>query len=77
MIKYKIRVSNWFEFPLIIVNFNHFFIQPAYTYIFSTRFAISMLLSTFKTFPEGKQSQKSLNVLVIFFNKNSLKALVP
>ena len=29
MIKYKIRGSDWLKFPLIIVNFNHFFIQPA------------------------------------------------
>ena len=29
MIKYKIRGSDWLTFPLIIVNFNHFFIQPA------------------------------------------------
>ena len=29
MIKYKIRSSDWLTFPLIIVNFNHFFIQPA------------------------------------------------
>ena len=29
MIKYKIRCSDWLTFPLIIVNFNHFFIQPA------------------------------------------------
>ena len=29
MIKYKIRSSDWLSFPLIIVNFNHFFIQPA------------------------------------------------
>ena len=29
MIKYKIRDSDWLTFPLIIVNFNHFFIQPA------------------------------------------------
>ena len=29
MIKYKIRDSDWLIFPLIIVNFNHFFIQPA------------------------------------------------
>ena len=29
MIKYKIRDSDWLAFPLIIVNFNHFFIQPA------------------------------------------------
>ena len=28
MIKYKIRVSDWLTFPLIIVNFNYFFIQP-------------------------------------------------
>ena len=28
MIKYKIRDSDWLTFPLIIVNFNHFFIQP-------------------------------------------------
>ena len=28
MIKYKIRGSDWLTFPLIIVNFNHFFIQP-------------------------------------------------
>ena len=25
----KIRGSDWLTFPLIIVNFNHFFIQPA------------------------------------------------
>ena len=24
----KIRDSDWLTFPLIIVNFNHFFIQP-------------------------------------------------
>ena len=29
MIKYKIRDSDWLTFPLIIVNFNHLFIQPA------------------------------------------------
>ena len=29
MVKYKIRGSNWLTFPPIIVNFNHFFIQPA------------------------------------------------
>ena len=29
MIKYKIRCSDWLTFLLIIVNFNHFFIQPA------------------------------------------------
>ena len=29
MIKYKIRGSDWLTFPLVIVNFNHFFIQPA------------------------------------------------
>ena len=29
VIKYKIRDSDWLTFPLIIVNFNHFFIQPA------------------------------------------------
>ena len=29
MIKHKIRGSDWLTFPLIIVNFNHFFIQPA------------------------------------------------
>ena len=29
MIKYKIRGSDWLTFPLIIVKFNHFFIQPA------------------------------------------------
>ena len=29
VIKYKIRDSDWLKFPLIIVNFNHFFIQPA------------------------------------------------
>ena len=29
MIKYKIRGSDWLTFPLIIVNVNHFFIQPA------------------------------------------------
>ena len=29
MIKYKRRDSDWLTFPLIIVNFNHFFIQPA------------------------------------------------
>ena len=29
MIKYKIRDFDWLTFPLIIVNFNHFFIQPA------------------------------------------------
>ena len=28
MIKYKIRCSDWLTFPLIIVKFNHFFIQP-------------------------------------------------
>ena len=28
MIKYKIRGFDWLTFPLIIVNFNHFFIQP-------------------------------------------------
>ena len=28
MIKYKIRGSDWLTFALIIVNFNHFFIQP-------------------------------------------------
>ena len=29
MIKYKIGGSDWLTFPLIIVNFKHFFIQPA------------------------------------------------
>ena len=29
VIKYKIRGTDWLTFPLIIVNFNHFFIQPA------------------------------------------------
>ena len=29
MIKYEIRDFDWLTFPLIIVNFNHFFIQPA------------------------------------------------
>ena len=29
MIKYKIRGSDWLKFPLIIVNINYFFIQPA------------------------------------------------
>ena len=29
MIKYKIRGSDWLTFALIIINFNHFFIQPA------------------------------------------------
>ena len=29
MNKYKIRCSDWLKFPLVIVNFNHFFIQPA------------------------------------------------
>ena len=29
MINYKIRDSDWLTFPLIIVNFNNFFIQPA------------------------------------------------
>ena len=29
MIRYKIRDSDWLTFPLIIVNFNHFFIQSA------------------------------------------------
>ena len=29
MIKYKIRGSDWLAFPLIIFDFNHFFIQPA------------------------------------------------
>ena len=29
MIKYEIRCSDWLTFPLIIVNLNHFFIQPA------------------------------------------------
>ena len=29
MSKYKIRSSDWLKFPPIIVNFNHFFIQPA------------------------------------------------
>ena len=29
MIKYKIRGSDWLTFALIIVNFNHSFIQPA------------------------------------------------
>ena len=29
MIKYKIRDSDWLTLALIIVNFNHFFIQPA------------------------------------------------
>ena len=29
MIKCKIRATHWWTFPLIIVNFNHFFIQPA------------------------------------------------
>ena len=29
MIKYKIRSSDWLAFPLIIVNFNHLFIQLA------------------------------------------------
>ena len=29
MIKYKIRGSDWLTLALIIVNFNHFFIQPA------------------------------------------------
>ena len=28
MIKYKLRGSDWLTFALIIVNFNHFFIQP-------------------------------------------------
>ena len=28
MINYKIRGSDWLMFPLVIVNFNHFFIQP-------------------------------------------------
>ena len=28
MIKYKIRDSDWLKFSLIIVNFNHIFIQP-------------------------------------------------
>ena len=27
VIKYKIRGTDWLTFPLIIVNFNHFFIQ--------------------------------------------------
>ena len=29
MINCKIRGSDWLSFPLIIINFNHFFIQPA------------------------------------------------
>ena len=29
MIKYKIRGPDWLTFPLIIVNFNQFLIQPA------------------------------------------------
>ena len=29
MIKYKIRGSDWLTLALIIVSFNHFFIQPA------------------------------------------------
>ena len=29
MIKYKIRGPDWLTFPLITVNFNNFFIQPA------------------------------------------------
>ena len=29
VIKYKIRGNDWLTFPLITVNFNHFFIQPA------------------------------------------------
>ena len=29
VIKYKICGTDWLTFPLIIVNFNHFFIQPA------------------------------------------------
>ena len=32
MIKYKIRDSYWLTFPLIIVSFNHFFVQPATGY---------------------------------------------
>ena len=29
MINSQIRASYWMTFPLTIVNFNHFFIQPA------------------------------------------------
>ena len=37
MIKYKIRGSDWLTFSLIIVNFNHFFIQPAPGLQFTTK----------------------------------------
>ena len=40
MINYKIRDSDWLTFPLIIVNFNHFFMQPAPSYLSSYRFSI-------------------------------------
>ena len=42
--KYQIRDNDWLTFPLIIVNFNHFFTQPTPEEMFTfTRFSISSI----------------------------------
>ena len=62
MIKYKIRDSDWLKFPLIIVNFNHFFIQPA------PELHGKEIINAFKVDKKGFNDVVQLTLLLLFNN---------